>query len=337
MSQPTIVFFDVAEADTARVQQAFPKAKIIAEPLTFETAQEVESAEIVSIFVTSDVNAKTLKLMNKLKLIVCRSTGYDNVDLLSAHKRGILVTNVPSYGENTVAEYAFTLLLALSRKLRPALEQVQAGEINHATTVGTDLAGKTLGVVGTGRIGAHAITIGRGFGMHVIGFDPFPRLELEGQLGFSYTEFRDLIKNSDFITIHAPLTKATHHLFDAKAFRAMKPSAYLINTARGEIIDTTALVAALEKKQLAGVGLDVLEGEMMLDIHAEMQLLSHSRGVQNLRLAAELAELEKLPNTIISPHNAFNTHEALDRIWATSHQNIAAFIAGKPVNVVSAK
>lgn len=331
-----LAFFDVHATDIERVTKAFPNAKVFEEPLNAESVGQVLDAEVISIFVTSALDKAVLTQLTQLKYIACRSTGYDNIDLATAHKRGVLVSNVPSYGENTVAEYAFTLLLGLARKLRPALEQVQSGEIDHATIIGSDLAGKTLGVIGTGRIGSHAITIGRGFGMKAVGFDPFPRLELEGQLGFQYLDFRELLKTSDFISIHAPLTDTTKHLFDAKAFRAMKPSAILINTARGEIIDTPALVEALTKHKLAGAGLDVLEGEDLLDIHAELQLLSHHRGKKSLELAGDLAVLQKLPNVIISPHNAFNTSEAIDRIWLVSKQNIQSYLDGEPTNLVGA-
>lgn len=331
-----LAFFDVHATDLERVTKTFPDAKVFEEPLSAETVTHARDAEIVSIFVTSTVDKAVLTQLPKLKHVACRSTGYDNIDLPTAHKQGVLVSNVPSYGENTVAEYAFTLLLALARKLRPALEQVESGLIDHATVVGGDLAGKTLGVIGTGRIGSHAITIGRGFGMKVVGFDPFPRLELEGQLGFHYLEFRELLKSADFISIHAPLTDTTKHLFDAKAFRAMKPTAILINTARGEIIDTSALVDALTKNQIAGAGLDVLEGEDLLDIHAELQFLSHHRGKKSLELAGDLAALQKLSNVIVSPHNAFNTSEAIDRIWATSRQNIQSYLDGEPINLVEA-
>lgn len=332
-----IAFFDVADDDKKRVIEAFPKAIICAEPLSDETAMLAANCEIISIFVTSDVSSSVVEKLPKLKFIACRSTGYDNVDLAAAHKRGILTSNVPSYGENTVAEYAFALLLALARKIPQAIDQVRDGEIDTHELGGIDLAGKTLGVVGTGRIGSHAISIGRGFGMKVVGFDPFPRLELEGQLGFSYVDFRGLIKTSDIITIHAPLSKTTHHLFDASAFRAMKPTSLLINTSRGEIINTDALTMALNSQKIAGAALDVIEGEELLDSQHELQIIRQHKSKKKLQLAAEIAALEKLPNVIISPHNAFNTAEAVSRIWQTSLDNIHSFQTGKAQNLVEPK
>lgn len=332
-----ITFFDVPSDAEAQIREIFPNATIVADPLSAETVEHASNADIISVFVTSDVTSKQIDELKNLKFIACRSTGYDNVDLAAAHKRGILVANVPSYGENTVAEYAFALMLALARKIPQALSQVHQGEIDTHELGGIDLAGKTLGVVGTGRIGTHAITIGRGFGMKVIGFDPFPRLELEGQLGFSYVDFRELIKTSDIITIHAPLSKTTHHLFDVSAFRVIKPNAIIVNTSRGEIIDTDALTNALQKNQLGGAALDVIEGEELLDLEQELHAIHQHRSIKKITLAAEIAALEKLPNVIISPHNAFNTTEAVARIWQTSLANIQAFIEGKAQNLVEPK
>lgn len=332
-----IVFYDVAEQDKKYIEANFKDAIICDQPLSPETAELAVNAEIISIFVTSKANKSVLDKLKKVKFISCRSTGYDNIDLASAHSRGILASNVPSYGENTVAEYAFTLLLALARKIPQTIDQVQSGEIDNHDLNGFDLSGKTLGVIGTGRIGTHAISIGRGFGMKVIGFDPFPRLELEGQLGFSYVDFRELVKTCDVITIHAPLTKTTHHLLDAAAFRAMKPSCVVVNTSRGEIIDTSALTDALRDNRIAGVALDVIEGEELLDSERELQIIHSHRSKKRLLLAAEIAAIEKLPNVIITPHNAFNTAEAVARIWNTSNDNIKAFLAGKSQNLVEPK
>jgi D-lactate dehydrogenase len=332
-----IVFYDVAEQDVEYVRAHFSDVAICDKPLSLETAEMAKDAEIVSIFVTSKADKNVCEKLKKLKFIACRSTGYDNVDLASIHSRGVLVSNVPSYGENTVAEYAFTLLLALARKIPQTIDQIQSGEIDNHELGGFDLSGKTLGVIGTGRIGTHAISIGRGFGMKVIGFDPFPRLELEGQLGFAYVDFRELVKTCDVITIHAPLTKTTHHLLDASAFRAMKPNCVVVNTSRGEIIDTSALTDALRDKQIAGVALDVIEGEELLDTERELQIIRSHRSKQKLMLAAEIAAIEKLPNVIITPHNAFNTTEAVARIWNTSNDNIKSFLAGKSQNLVEPK
>lgn len=332
-----IAFFDIADDAIEQARQTFNDAVVTTEPLTNETAHLAKDCHIISIFVTSQVSKSTLEQLPQLKFIACRSTGYDNLDLNAMHKRGIMAANVPSYGENTVAEYAFGLMLALARKIPQALEQVRDGEIDTHELSGIDMAGKTLGVVGTGHIGSHAITIGRGFGMKVIGFDPFPRLELEGQLGFSYVNFRDLLKASDIITIHAPLHKTTHHLFDTAAFRAMKSSVLLINTSRGEIIDTAALTQALSTNKIAGAAIDVIEGEELLGIDHELQIIRHHRSKQKLQLATEIAILEKLPNIIISPHNAFNTQEAITRIWQITVDNIQSFLAGKVQNLVEPK
>jgi D-lactate dehydrogenase len=329
-----IAFFDVAEGIQDKIFAVFPEAIVVCEPLSPNTVRQAQEAEIISVFVSSNVDTKIIKALPNLRFIACRSTGYDNISFATAHKRGILVSNVPSYGENTVAEYAFALMLALARKIPQALTQVSEGEIDTHELGGIDLAGKTLGIVGTGRIGIHAITIGRGFNMDVIGFDPRPQLELEKQLGFCYVNFRELLKESDIISIHAPLKESTRYLFNASAFRAMKPDALLVNTSRGEIIDTAALLTAIHKNQLGGVALDVVEGEELLDSKHELQILRHHHSRKNLTLASELSALEKFSNVLISPHNAFNTTEAVDRIWQTTFSNIQAFTDGKTQNIV---
>lgn len=329
-----IAFFDVAPTETEMVKQRYPEAILIAEPLNETTVSQAKEAEIVSIFVSSSASAAVLKELPKLRHLALRSTGFNHVDVPACQAASISISTIPSYGENTVAEYAFTLILALLRKLPASLDQLRNGEIDHTTTMGSDLLGKTLGVIGTGRIGGHAVTIGRGFGMKVIGFDPFPRLELEGQLGFSYVDYDDLLKTADVITIHAPLMPGTKHLVDAAALRKLKPTAVLINTSRGEIIDTSALMTALEKQQLAGAALDVLEGEAMLDVQEELHVIGRHPGKRNLELAADITALEKLPNVIVTPHNAFNTAEAVQRIWDTTYSNIDGFAGGKPLNLL---
>ncbi|MBP9827402.1 hydroxyacid dehydrogenase [Candidatus Saccharibacteria bacterium] len=329
-----IAFFDVYPADEAYVRQHYPDSIIIAEPLSPESVDQAHDATTISIFVPSRASKEVLEKLPKLEHIICRSTGYDNVDLEVAHKRKITVCNVPAYGENTVAEYAFALLLALARKLPPAIDQVRHGAIDHTLLTGVDLMGKTLGVIGTGRIGTHTISIGRGFGMKVIGFDAFQKPELEGQLGFRYVDLDDLLKESDFISLHAPLTPDTAGMFDASMFKKMKPTALLVNTSRGELIDTTALVQALSTGQIGGVALDVIEQENLLEYKQAIGAFSPKASQDIIQAEAEQALLEKMPNVILSPHNAYNTAEAVRRIWDTSFANIGACVNGTPQNVV---
>lgn len=301
--------------------------------LTPETADA--SAEVVSLFVSSKLDADTLAKMPKLKHIACRSTGYNNIDMAAAKKRKIVVTNVPTYGEHTVAEYAFTLLLALSRKLIPTIEQVRAGDINANTIHGHDLFGKRLGVVGCGRIGRNVAKLGKAFGMDVVGFDPFPDEAAAAELGYKYINFDELLKTSDVISLHSPYTKENHHLMDQAAFAKLKRGALLINTARGELVDTMALVEALQTGHLAGAAIDVIEDEKLLDLDDEELILRRGHVPRaSLEHAVAIDVLSKMFNVIITTHNAYNTVEAIARINQTTVDNIKAFIAQKPQNVV---
>lgn len=334
-----ITFFDLSDDDSKEIKSYFRSHEgieltLIKAGLDETTVEEARHADIISVFVSSKITAELMNNMPKLKLIVTRSTGFDNVDLAAAKKKNIVVCNVPGYGENTVAEYAFSLMLAVSRKLVPALENAKSGRIDHSGLTGFDLKGKTLGVIGTGRIGKHVIRIGRGFEMKVIGFDPYPNEDLASELGFEYATLNDLLKQADVVTIHAPYTKDNHHLIDAEALALMKPTAVLINTARGEIVDTKALVQALLEGKIGGAGLDVVERENLMNMDDELELLTSPRAGRELAFVAEHMILEKLPNVVLSPHNAFNTNEALARIRNTSLQDINAFLTGKPQNQV---
>ncbi|MEK7612450.1 MAG: NAD(P)-dependent oxidoreductase [Patescibacteria group bacterium] len=291
-------------------------------------------AEILSVFVDSVVNRETIQGMPNLKCIVTRSTGFDHIDLAAARERNIVVSNVPSYGENTVAEYAFALLLTLSRKVHLAYDRIrETGSFSQQGLEGFDLAGKTLGVLGTGRIGRHAIKMGKGFGMEVVGYDPYPNQELAGSLGFTYVSLDELLAKSDVLTIHIPYMKATHHLLNEAAFGKVKKGAYLINTSRGAVVDTDAMVRALQSGILGGAGLDVLEEEGI--VKDELGFLVHGHpNAENLKIALENHILVDLPNVVVTPHNAFNTKEARQRILNTTLHDVAGFIAGTPKNIV---
>jgi len=293
------------------------------------------SAEMLCVFVSSHVGATELDRFPSVKYIVTRSTGFDHIDLTEAVKRGIVVSNVPTYGDNSVAEMAFALLLALSRRIYDSYKQVvEHTNFSPKGLTGFDLKGKTLGVVGTGHIGAYAIRIGKGFGMEVIAFDPFKNDALANELGFRYVGSMDeLLGLSDVITLHVPHNDHTHHLISMESIAKIKKGAILINTARGPVVETLAMVKALEEEILAGAGLDVLEEEdFMLDETA----LLHTEAPTAEKLRNVLANqyLIDHPRVIVTPHNAFNTKEALERILATTIENIEACVSGVPKNVV---
>lgn len=298
-----------------------------------ETAAIPTDTEVLSVFVNSKVTQAVIDTLPQLKLIVTRSTGYDHVDLAAAAARGVVVCNVPSYGERTVAEYTFALLLALSRKIYPALKRVHDEGVFHTDGLtGFDLAEKTIGVLGTGRIGCHVIEIAKGFGMHVIAYDPFPREGLEERCGMRYVPLDDLLKTADVISLHAPYLPSTHHLLNAQNMQHIKQGAVLVNTARGALIETQGLVDALAAGRLAGAALDVLEEERY--VGAEQTLLKGGSPTEQMKAVLADHQLMSYPNVLISPHNAFNTIEARERILDTTLDNITAFAKGTAQNAV---
>ncbi len=290
--------------------------------------------EVISVFVDSKIDRKVLDHLPNLKLIATRSTGFDHIDLALCKERGISVTNVPGYGENTVAEYAFALILCLSRKIFASYHRVKEdGSFNLEGLRGFDLAGKTLGVIGTGRIGKHVIKMAKGFEMKVVAFDSFPDTKASSELGFIYLPFDQVLAQSDIVTLHVPSLPETEHLINKESLKKFKRGAYLINTSRGVVVETESLVEALQSGQLAGAGLDVIEEEGV--VHDELNsFVRHQLDGHNLKTVIANHILIDMPNVIITPHNAFNTDEALRRIIDTNLQNIADFMSGNPKNLV---
>jgi D-lactate dehydrogenase len=332
-----IVFFDLRPWEQEYLQKKLSKYRV---QFSTEYAHSADlkpyrTAEVVSIFATSQLTAAVLAKFPKLKLVAARTTGFDNIDLAYCAKHKIKVVNVPSYGENTVAEQAFALLLHLTRKVADGQRRVKAGNWSFNGLQGVDLKGRTMGVIGLGRIGAHTARIAKGFGMNVVAYDVIQHPELAKEIGFRYVLLAELLKVSNVISVHTFLVPETHHLLDRKAFRSMKKGAILINTARGPIVDSAALAEALLSGRLAGAGLDVLEGEEYL---RDPQLLAKTKlPAAQIRSLMYAYQLLAMPNVVVTPHNAFNTSEALQRILDTTVVNIKAFAIGKPINLVSTK
>ncbi|MHB9036815.1 MAG: hydroxyacid dehydrogenase [Armatimonadota bacterium] len=338
MPETRIVFYEVEDWVREYLTQrglAPHQTKLIQRPLDESTADESADADIVSVFIYSRVDKPTLEKLPNLKLIATRSTGVDHIDIEECERRGITVCNVPRYGENTVAEHAFALILGLTRKMKTAVTRTNQLDFHIEGLRGFDLKDKTLGVIGAGAIGLHSIRIGRGFGMHVLAYDAYPQPILAEVLGFEYTSLDRLLEESDVITLHVPLMKETYHLINKDNIGRIKRGALLINTARGAVVDTEALVKALDEGILAGAGLDVLEGEE--SIKEEAQLLSDTLPVEKLRAIVRSYALLHRDNVIITPHVAFYSVEAEQRIIDTTMDNIEGFLIGEPRNVVKAK
>jgi D-lactate dehydrogenase len=288
--------------------------------------------DALSVFIHSQVTPEVLDSLPNLKFIATRSTGFDHIDLDACRQRRIVVSNVPSYGENTVAEHTIALLLMMSRKVHQSVAQVRGGRVDLAELTGFDLQGKTIGVIGVGHIGLHVIRIARGFGMRVLAYDVRSEPFLADLLGFTYADMDQLLAESDIVTLHCPLTEKTHHLLGRAEFARMKRGALIINTSRGGLLDTDALVGALESGRLSGAGLDVLEGEEL--IKEEKQLLQQPLDVERLRTAVRNRVLLAREDVVFTPHNAFNSREALVRILEVTLANLEAFRVGQPAHKV---
>jgi len=308
------------------------------EKLNKDNLPQDRSFDIVSVFVGSAIDKETISALPNLKLITTRSTGFDHIDLTAAKEKGIKLGYVPGYGDNTVAEFAFGLILNLSRKIFPAYDRIkETGSFSLEGLRGFDLNGKTIGIVGTGRIGCYMIKIARGFGMNVIAYDVFPKQELCEKLDFKYVSFDELLATSDIISLHVPYTKETHHLINSRNIGKIKKGALLINTSRGAVVETEALIKALNDGILGGAGLDVLEEEGAVQDEKSLLLYGHPEE-HNLKTVLANHVLIDMPNVIITPHNAFNTQEALQRILDTDIENIKSFIEkGEPAFAIPIK
>src|SRR3989338_2491958 len=298
--------------------------------LTKGNIKRHENSEILTVFVNSKLNKSLLDRLPKLKLICCMSTGFDNVDLEECRRRKIAVANVPAYGENTVAEHSFALILNLSRKVHLAFERTTRGNFSTKGLTGWDLKGKTIGIVGAGRIGWHVERIAKGFGMNIIANNPTVEQEWVKEFNCQFVSLEELLRTSDVVSLHCPLLPSTINLINKKNIRSIKKNAILINTARGGIVDPAALSWALDRKLIAGAGLDVLENENLVKEETQV-FFQHLSQTQKDSLLLEYRMLNR-PNVIITPHNAFNSKEALQRILDETLSNIVAFQRGKKQN-----
>jgi D-lactate dehydrogenase len=285
------------------------------------------------VFVYSQVTAEILDQLPNLQAIFTMSTGYDHIDIEACKSRGITVHSVPFYGENTVAEHTFALILALSRKLIPSVERTKTFDFDPVGLEGFDLKGKTLGIIGMGRIGTFVAKIAKGFSMQVLAYDAYPKDELAQEIGFEYVDFEKLLSNADIVTLHTAYRPETHHIINQETIRLMKKGSYIINTARGGLVETAAIIMALEQGILAGAGLDVLEEECF--IKEEKELLSQAfLKTCDLQTVIQDHILIQDSRVIVTPHNAFNSIEAILRILETTVENITSQIKGENLNLV---
>ena len=330
------IFFEIEDWEADYMRQSLSGHELIftKEKLDKDHLPPAKDVEAISVFTKSKIDVATIAALPNLKLIATRTTGYDHIDIAEAVKRGITVSSVPSYGENTVAEFAMGLLLCISRRIFKSYDRIrETGSFSLEGLQGFDLKGKTVGVVGTGRIGRHLIKMAKGFDMNIIAYDAFPNEALSAELGFRYVSFEELLSISDVMSFHVPDLPSTRHMINMENINLIKRGAILINTARGTVVETSALVKALNDGILGGAGIDVLEEETPIRDEKEF-LLTGRTDEHNLKTILENHLLIDMENVIITPHNAFNTKEALARILQTTSENIVNFTAGAATNVV---
>jgi D-lactate dehydrogenase len=319
----TIAFFDTKPYDRERFDLIAPeygfRLKYIESKLGPESAVIAEGCDGVIAFVNDTADAETIDKLYEMgiRVLALRCSGYNNVDFKAAYGK-IHVLHVPGYSPYAVAEHTMALLLALNRKIHRAYNRTRDHNFSIVGFTGFDMYGKTVGVIGTGRIGRVFIDICRGFGMNIIAYDPFPATDS----GIEYVELDELFTRSDIISLHCPLTKDTHHIIDERALSLMKDGVFIINTSRGALIDTEALLEAIKSRKVGAVGLDVYEEEADFfyeDISGD--ILEDDK----------LARLLTMPNVLVTAHQAFLTREALDNIARTTLDNLKAFFADEPL------
>ncbi len=328
-----IAFFEVAEWEDKLLKKNFPQAVLVKDKLTIENVRAYRKYEVISCFIYSQLTKEVINEFLNLKFIATRSTGFDHIDVSYAKSKNILVSNVPEYGSRTVAEHTFALILTLTRKIYQSVNQAKTFDFDHKNIRGIDLWKKTIGVIGLGRIGIEVVKIAKGFGMNVLVFTKTKKENLAKELGFQYVDLKFLLEKSDIVTLHLPYTKETHHLINKDNINQFKKGSFLINTARGGLVETEALVLGLEKGILEGVALDVLEGEKDLEEEIEVLTTSYKKNVDFKTLVLNHV-LVNHPKVVITPHNAFNTKEALERILLVTIENIKGFLGNNPKNLV---
>ena len=300
------------------------------DPLTLQTVAYTSDYKGVCLFVNDKVNKEVMEQLaqNEIALIALRCAGFNNVDLEAARQFGIKVVRVPAYSPYAVAEHAVALIMTLNRKTHRAFNRVRERNFSLNGLIGFDLWGKTVGVIGTGKIGRIFCRIMQGFGCEVIAYDLYPHEELR-KSGVRYVELDELYSTSDIISLQCPLTPDTHHLINQEALDRMKPGVMLINTSRGGLIDTKALIAALKHGKVGQLGIDVYEQEEDLFFKDLSDQIVHDDLIMRLIT---------FPNVLVTAHQAFLTDTALRNIASTTLENIEAFFEkGKVLNEVSAE
>lgn len=308
-TEPVIVFFDAEESDCLQVQEQFPHARFAKAHLTpQEIVETCKDATVISCFINTAFPRSIIEQLPHLRLLCTRSVGCDHIDLAACAERGITVCNVPDYGSHVIAEHVFALLLSSLRHISEGDKRVEDGVFDYHGLRGMALKGKTMGIVGTGKIGRKVAKIAYGYEMEILAYDACTTKELEEELHVHYVSLEAVLHQSDIITLHLPATQQTHHMLNAQAFADMKDGVILVNTARGSLIDSKALYDALETGKVSLALLDVLENEE--NFEQNKNLIHH-------------------PHVVVTPHIAFYADDSMRNMYTDTLMSIQQWIDGK--------
>jgi D-lactate dehydrogenase len=312
-----------SEANGATAGSSAHELEFLETHLTAETAAVAARYPAVCVFVNDRLDAATLRTLaaGETRLVALRCAGFNNVDLRAARELGLTVVRVPAYSPHAVAEHTLALILVLNRKIHRAIARVREGNLALEGLLGTELHGSTVGIVGTGQIGATVAKVLSGFGVELLASDVRPNPACEA-LGARYVSIDELLRSASVVTLHCPLTPETHHLLDARRLATMRPDAIVVNTSRGALIDTPAIIEALKGGRLRGLAIDVYEEEDRLFFE------DHSGDVVQ---DDTFARLLTFPNVVVTGHQAFFTDRALRDIARTTLDNVTAFERGAPL------
>ena len=316
----TVAFFDTKSYDRESFKKFADeniKLRLFENKLNIDTVSMAENCDAVCAFVNDDINKEVIEKLHSygVGIIAMRCAGYNNVDL-KACKGKIKIAHVPAYSPYAIAEHAMGMILLLNRKLHRAYIRTRDHNFSLEGLTGFDLKGKTVGIVGTGKIGRCFADICKGFGMEILGFDPYENSEFCGK----YVTMEELLKNSDIISLHCPLTKENRHLINDKTVSQMKDGVFIINTSRGKLIDTQSVINGLKSQKIGAAGLDVYEEEtdLFFEDYSEEIILDDT-----------LSTLISMPNVLVTSHQALLTREALSSIAETTMQNLRDYFSGK--------
>lgn len=291
-----------------------------------ELSYQELNADIISVFTGSRLTGEILDKFKNLKIILTRSVGFSHIDIEYCKEKNIVVANTPHYGDYTVAEFSFGILLNLVRRICYGQNELKMGDM-YPETFGMELFDKTIGIIGTGSIGSKSVKIAKGFSMNVICYDINENVEIEKEFNVKYSDIDTLCKLSDVIMLHAPLNPASYHLINSERIALMKENAVIVNTARGELIDTEALYDALLDNRIKGAALDVLEFEETISNKRPGENIN----LKNLRTSLINNKLLNLKNVTATPHIAYDTKEAVNRILDMTMKSLEEFSSGLPV------